>query len=208
MDFNLGTINWEAISSIVSCGVIITTLVTLRYNKRQLNEFKRQWEEENRARLNFSVVSIHGWILLKITNVGKRNAYNIKLHFDDEFISKLFSKCAQNVYKDLQSINLAIEPGKSNYYDISPCYSNPTEKYTYESKETFMGDFVNKWLTDNINFKIHIEGSYCDRYIINENFSISNFITKSMVVKDDASLALEGIKKELDIISSMINSKR
>jgi len=196
MNFNLNTFDWVAISSITSCLVVIITGITLWLNKRQLNEIKHQWVEENRARLNFSIVSNEGRFLLKIANIGKNNAFDIKLHFNEEFISTLFSKYSKNVYQTIQSKSFVIESGEKKYYDISPSYGYEGSSYSYPgNKENFTGKEINDWLDTNLYLKIEINGSYCDKYKISESFSIGDFITKSIIVKDDISLALQEIQK-------------
>ena len=77
MYINLCTIDWAAVSAIASLLMVIATFITLRQNKGQLNQMKKQWSEERRARLEFSIVFINQYIMLKVENVGIDRAKDI-----------------------------------------------------------------------------------------------------------------------------------
>lgn len=91
MNFDLSTIDWTAISSIVSLIMVIATFVTLRVNSKQLKEIKRQWKEEHRPNLQISLVVKNEHFLVCVSNVGNDLAINVKLKFNDFFTETLFA---------------------------------------------------------------------------------------------------------------------
>lgn len=56
---------------------------------------------------------------------------------------------------------------------------------------------INQWLDTHLDDKITITGTYCDKYDINENFSISDFITGSIKYHDDITNELKVLNKTL-----------
>lgn len=176
------------IGAIASFAMVLITWFTLKQNKisleqnekllkqnnDQLEELKRQWKENNRARLSFSIIASQTWYHLKITNTGTETAYNINLIFENDFINTLPQEVFKSQFININNRPFAIEGHKSNYYTI--CSS--LEK-----------DFLDK------DLKIIMNGSYCDRFNIDESLSISEYITKSTIVNDDLTIAVEYMKK-------------
>ena len=80
------------LSAIASFGMIYFTYRSLQQNKKQLEEMKAQREEEERARLVFSVIVYQTAFMLKISNIGKRNVYNAVIHFNEEFLNDLIEE--------------------------------------------------------------------------------------------------------------------
>ena len=65
-------------------------------------------------------------------------------------------------------------------------------------RERFMQSDINKWLDNNMDSPLHIAGTYCGRYSIEESFCISDFIMEgSMKIKDELVASIEGIQKGL-----------
>ena len=79
------TINWTAVSSIVSFIMVIATFVTLFVNSRQLKEMKRQWKEEHRPNVQVSIVVKNKTFCVRVNNVGNELAANVRLHFNSFF---------------------------------------------------------------------------------------------------------------------------
>ena len=65
------------ISSIATIAMVVATFYTLKQNREQLLELKKQWNDQNKAKLVFSVEQIHCFYCLKIHNIGKTAACNI-----------------------------------------------------------------------------------------------------------------------------------
>ena len=77
------------LSSIASFGMIFFTYRTLLHNIKQTEDLKKQREEDERARLVFSVIVYQTAFMLKIRNVGKRDVYNAVLSFNEDFLDEL-----------------------------------------------------------------------------------------------------------------------
>lgn len=85
------------ISAIASFAMVLITWRTLKQNDKllqqnedQLNELKRQWDEENRPRLEFYFVKneiLSKGEFIEILNIGKRVAYDIKIYLDESVIA-------------------------------------------------------------------------------------------------------------------------
>ena len=108
------------LSAIASFGMIYFTYRSLQQNKRQLEEMKLQREEEERARLVFSVIVYKKAFMLKIGNVGKRNVYNAVIQFNDDFLNELLEEKFQEGYKQL-SKPFFVEAGTSRHLYIGWC---------------------------------------------------------------------------------------
>ena len=199
------------LSAIASFAMVFASLYTLRksldehkvdrklqenmllQNKEQLNEIKRQWEEDNRARLNFSIIINDGIILLKIKNIGRRNAYDIRLLISKDFIENLFSEHIRSQFYHLQEKPFAIEAGESKHYMISPIYSDA--EYTIGGKEKYAGTDINSWLDKSKNLNILITGEYCGLYKISDSFTIESYLTENIKVHDTLTNAVLKMEK-------------
>ncbi len=190
MELDLCKINWIAISAVASFVMVVVTWCSLR-------QMKRQWEEERRPNLSF-VVMISGLsYFLKISNTGKRNAFNIKIKFNQEFLNSVLDEGRKKRLKTAEKKSFFIEAGQSKYLYICEC----------EDEE-------------RIHREIIITGKYCDKYRIDEYFNIEDFLP-SMIVKDvlttDIGHIREGlvvrndhyypIQKSLDIIAKHLENR-
>ncbi|MCM1041294.1 MAG: hypothetical protein NC396_02540 [Bacteroides sp.] len=195
----LSTINWSAISSIIMALTALAATISLIQNRKQLNVIKTQWKEDNRARLNFSIIVNDGLFLLKISNIGKETAYNIKLSIVSEIIDNHYSADIKKVYEKLQEKPIAIEAGVSKYFYISRI--NDTNLATIQiGNEVFNNDSINKWIDNNKDKPLNIIGRYCDQYDIKDSFCISDFIMDgSMLPKNELVASIQEIKKGLVI---------
>lgn len=195
------SINWTAVGSIATAASAILTLIMLGINAYQIYILKKQRIEENRARLCFSIVAWNDMFLLKIKNVGKEVAYNIKLKLSSPIIDGHYSNNVIDRLKRLENNPFMIESEHTNYYDISYSYTKgDTMVYEPENpdkKEEFISADINQWLDTHLDDKITITGTYCDKYDINENFSISDFITGSIKYHDDITNELKVLNKTL-----------
>jgi len=166
MKFDLCTIDWVAISALASFAMVFVTWLSLR-------QMRRQWREERRPRLNFSIAVNQSWYELKISNLGKENAYNIALNFNAKFIETLTSE-RRTVFERLQNSPFAIEASCSKYYMICAC-----EDWKKECDV------------------IEIAGKYCNKYVFEESVCIDEYITGSSVFNDNLTNDIGYIKKGL-----------
>lgn len=170
------------LSAIASFGMIFFTYLSLKQNKKQIEELQRQREEEERARIVFSVVVYQFAFMLKISNIGKRNVYNAVINFNEDFLSELLQERFQEGYRQL-SKPFFVEAGTSRYLYIGFCQ-----------------DINDAW--KNKNVVIRMKGSYNDVYTINEEIEMNMFLDKTfMLVKSEEATILEQIKKGLVVQS-------
>lgn len=97
---------------------------------------------------------------LCLSNIGKRNAWNVHIKINDEFIKEL-PYCLDNKIhlKSLCSGPLNIAPDEKLYYLL---YSGNMGKIMCEDKSVIL----------------NIQGKYCNRYRFKEKISINEFINK------------------------------
>ena len=80
------------LSAIASFGMIYMTFLSLKQSREHIEDLKQREDEASRARLVFSVVVYQTAFYLRILNIGKENAFNIKLEFNNEFINEIEQK--------------------------------------------------------------------------------------------------------------------
>lgn len=171
--------------------------ILIAQNKEQLDELKRQWEEEHRPRINLSIIVYRKAFHIKIKNIGKGNATDIKLSFNKDFIENLLMEEYKEIYKDVEKNPFVIEEGEAKYVFIGFC-----------------DDIQNQWNNKHVVLKIY--GTYCTKYHIDETFYMEEFITQRfMDVKDALWEIADGlscpnskhypIQKSLDIIAKKGN---
>lgn len=197
---------WTAIAAIATGLSAIATAVmafialrSLLQNKKQLDELKKQREEENRARLVFEIVSYQQIFMLKIMNVGKSTAFDVFLDIKSEVIEKHFSEYIKSIFVQNNNKRFVMAPGRCLYFYLTPIHT--TQKTHKIDGVDFSSEMINQWLEKYKDEPIIITGSYCGRYEIHEKFSINDFMGTSLIVYDNTTLALQDIGKELKKIN-------
>lgn len=166
------------LSSIASFGMIFFTYRSLQQNKAQIDELKQQREDDERARLVFSVIVYQTSFMLKISNIGKRNVFNATIDFNEEFLCELVEKRFQEGFRQL-SKPFFVEVGTSRYLYIGHCPE------------------VNKAWKDK-HVVIKMSGSYNNIYTIEEEIDMNWFLDKTfMVVQGDLETTMSYMKKGL-----------
>ena len=166
------------LSAIASFGMIYFTYLSLQQNKRQLEEMKHLREEEERARLVFSVIVYKKAFMLKISNVGKRNVYNAVIQFNEDFLNELFDEKFQEGYKQL-SKPFFVEAGTSRHLYIGWCQ-----------------DINDAWKDKHMVIKMN--GHYNDIYSIDEEIDMDLYLDKTfMLVQGEIATELALIKQGL-----------
>lgn len=174
--------------------MVIYTSGALKQNREQLEEMKRQWKEEHRARLVFSIAFEQGLYVLKIANAGMEPAYNIKLKFSDVFIDSLLANATKEIYRRLNEKSFFIEGKGIKYFYLSPQYGDASVTFC-RTNESFSSEEKNKWIDEFRNVAIEIRGSYCDEYEVNETLKLDDFLIMSLVINDDLTNNIEDIRK-------------
>ncbi len=193
---------WTSVSAIATgVGSIATAVMafialrSLLQNDKQLDELKKQREEETRARLVFEIVSYEHLYLLKITNVGKSTAYDLTFCINSKLIDNHFSDYIKSIFERNNQKRFVMVPGRSLYFYLSPIHT--TQRTHIIKGVSFTSEVINQWLNQYQNEAIVITGSYCGKYEIRECFSINDFMGDSIVVHDNGVLALKDITKEI-----------
>ena len=166
------------LSAIASFGMIFFTYLSLQHNKKQIEELRRQREEEERARLVFSVIVYQAAFMLKISNIGKRNVFNAIINFNEDFLNELIEKRFQEGFRQLNK-PFFVEVGTSRYLYIGHC---PKVNNAWKEKQVV----------------IKMNGSYNDNYAIDEVIDMSWFLDKTfIVVQGDLETTMNYMKKGL-----------
>ena len=166
------------LSAIASFGMIYFTYRSLQQNKKQLEEIRKQREEDERARLVFSVIVYKKAFMLKISNVGKRNVYNAVIQFNEDFLNELFEEKTQEGYKQL-SKPFFVEAGTSRHLYIGWCQ-----------------DINDAWKDKHV--VIMMNGQYNDVYSIDEEINMDLYLDKTfMLVQGEVATELALIKQGL-----------
>lgn len=183
-------INWDAISSIASVIMMLVALITfwVTYQQRK---------EDTRARLTFEIISWKNLFLLKISNIGKECAYNIRMQIDGEFIENHYSEEVKNAFSNICRKTFVMVAGRELHYYLTPVQHSLGSTFMI-GKEEFHSQDVNSWLENNKNSKLHISGTYCNKYKFDETLSIGDYIAgMPLVVEDPGTIALKEISKGL-----------
>lgn len=166
------------LSAIASFGMIFFTYLSLQQNKKQIEELRRQREEEERARLVFSVIVYQTAFMLKISNIGKRNVFNAIINFNEDFLNELIEKRFQEGFRQLNK-PFFVEVGTSRYLYIGHC---PKVNNAWKEKQVV----------------IKMKGSYNDNYTIDEVIDMSWFLDKTFIeVQGDLETTMNYMKKGL-----------
>lgn len=167
------------LSAIASFTMVVITWITLKQNKEQLNELKRQWKEDNRARICISIVPIEDIFCFKIQNIGKRIAYDVNIKFSDDLLNSL-PEGYELFLKKIENKGFIVTPYRIKYIPLFRNYINENTQITIETNnQEITGKEVNDWLKNNINLRFTITGTYKDdmsNYNIDEKFSIDDFV--------------------------------
>ena len=166
------------LSAIASFGMIYFTYKSLQQNKKQLEQMRIQREEEERARIVFSVIVYQQAFMLKISNIGKQNVYNAVISFNEGFLNELKEDRYRVAFRQLSS-PFFIEAGMSRHLFLGFC------------------EDINKTWKDK-NVIIKMKGRYNDIFPIDEELDMSLFMDKTFVlVQGDLETTMSYIKKGL-----------
>lgn len=146
------------IGAIASFAMIAITLLTLRQNQAQLNEIKRQWEEEHRPHLVCRVIVNKKAFFLQISNPSQFDASNVIIKFGEDLINNLDDKFL-NMYTNTSQNPVYISSGKSWNCFIGWCE-----------------DINKKW--EDKDFNIVTEVSYNGKYSLNSIIPIKTFVNR------------------------------
>lgn len=198
------------IGAMASFAMIWMTYLSLKQNQSQLDEIKRQWEEEHRPFLSCRVIVYKKAFFLQIFNPSNFDAHNVFISFGKDLLDNLDDK-----YKDM-------------YVNTS---ANPVFIASGKSWNSMIGwceDVNIQW--DNMNFNICVDVAYNDKFSLHTEIPITTFINRvNMVVQTNledytedlamglvsphtvtkhktVQVSLEDISKTLNTISKQLRS--
>lgn len=176
--FSLSNIDWTAIGAIVTALMMCATFYTVYQNSKQLEELKRQWDEENRPRLYGRISNYQKAFFLEIYNAGTQDANCVDININSDFYDNVPQKF-KYIFDNMTRSPFYVKAGNSVNFPIGTC------------------EEINKtW--GNLDFNIEVKGTYNNKYSLQISLPISHFINKiHMVVRTPMEKALEDISEGL-----------
>ena len=210
-------VNWEAVSAISNIVMATIAFMSLGVSFYLLHKERKQRIEDNRARIDFSIIKHMNGYYLCVENVGKETAYDIKVHVSGLPIENNLYDFVKKVYIDLKDSSFVLKGGSKRYFYISPSIMEYNIKLPWKEKRT--KDEINNWLKEYDSKAITINGKYNNKYPIKEKFTIRDFNILGTfqipspiesiagVVSDMDSYTLNEIKDSLNNIADKIENK-
>lgn len=152
------------LSSIATLITAVATLITvlLMYSER-------------RARIIISIEPHEKIYFLKIENVGKSTARNVKIRINNEYIDKLYNKRWRDILDRVQSRKFYLGAGKAKYYPLVHCHSS-------YNKGNYTKETINNW-HNNYKYEVmRIIVEYNSWYYLEETFCIDSFDSESAII--------------------------
>lgn len=176
--FTLSNIDWTAIGAIVTALMMGATFYTVFQNSKQLQELKRQWDEQNRPRLYGRISNYQKTFYLEIYNAGNQDANCVDVRINSDFYDNIPQEF-KYIFDNMTQSPFYVKAGKSVNFFIGTC------------------DEINKaW--ESLDFNIEITGTYNNQYPLQISLPISHFINKiHLVVRTPIEKALEDISEGL-----------
>lgn len=182
-------VNWlmfwpTYIGAFASIGMILFTYKTLKHNKEQLNEIKRQWEEEHKPEIVAYLVGHNNYFYLCVKNISKSSAKNIYIThepietgigFRNEFVDKI------------NKMNFSLEPLGRRYINLNIVYLQHNKEYR---------DYIGLKFTYDTNNEYSVDLPFSDGSIIEDSLDEHKIHS-----------AVEKIPTELNKIANNIHKK-
>ena len=189
MELNLCKIDWVAISAIVTFLMAIAAFWALYENRKQLNELKRQWQEEHKARLEFDIEIQRHMFCLKMQNIGKSVAEIKKIEINEEFLEKMpdnreYLYDREHLKTALRSNSLRIASGATKYYPLCMAY---IENVPYSLRNEY---------PTLISTPIKITYTLADNSVHKYEFKINDYLYlgEALTIESDVAIALNKIE--------------
>ena len=211
---DLSTIDWNALTAISTFILAVITFVTVRQNRSQMKEMKRQWEIEQSPDLDFSLISMpyrmpEESLAIEITNFGKGIADNIKLTLDKDFVTNFPIESVREKARKIEQSGYRVLPGESKIIPLCRFDTN------YANCDKLFGQVVSKKQREEIhhyfeNFTFNLECSYNGahspfKHLFNaeEKGYIRESISSGL---SEITEEIEGVKRSIDTLASNVDS--
>lgn len=212
--FELSHIDWNALTAIGTIFLAIITYCTVRQNKAQIKEMKRQWDMEQSPDLDIALISLpyrmpEESLAIEITNFGKGIAENIKLILDKGFINDFPIESVKEKARKIEQSEYRVLPGKSKIIPICRFDTN------LSNCDKLFGQKVNKKEREQIhkyleNFTFHLE---CNYNGVHSPFKHTFTTEEKGFVRESISSSLseiaeeiEDVKRSIDTLASNVDS--
>lgn len=211
MNISLSTIDWTAISAIVSLLMVIATFVSLMVNNRQLKEMKRQWKEEHRPVIQIYIVVISGYFLVCVRNVGNVMAVNVRLHFNEFFKETLIAKQLRDAFVENEELAYVIPAHDRKYFYMMPTKGFASISYS-STHETISGSDFIKWVDEHIDDELYISCTYTSQdqaevYSTDYKTSLKHCFGHTALVIDNDTDAILEVNKTLEQINKNLRKR-
>ena len=150
------------IGALASFAMIFFTAKTLEQNKNQLEELKRQWEEDHRPHLYGRIVAYKHFYFYQIYNAGSMDAYNVSLKINSDFESQI-PEDYKYIFKEMQDFPFFIQSGKPKNFILGKC-----------------SDIDKNW--KDMDFNIEVSGTYNNIFSFHNVIPIKEFVNKHHAV--------------------------
>lgn len=154
MSFNLTTIDWTAISAVVSFLMVLITFFTLKQNKKQMQLIQAQWIEEHKPLVRTNIFVSNDFFYLNIQNNGKTDLTNCTITLHDKGIDTLNNLIDMTNHKGIlwgEPFDLLIGSSRTIPLCLWREYGNFSEfNFTITSikcdfSQTFQVDMIQPW---------------------------------------------------------------
>lgn len=217
MSMNISCIDWAAVSALSNIVMAAIAISSLGFSIYLLKKERKQRIEDNRARIDFSIIKhMHGYYLC-IENVGKETAYDINVKVHGSPIDNNLYFFVKQTYYDLTKKMFILKGGEKKYFYISPSILEKDIRLPWKEKKTM--DEINNWLKEYDERPIVVSGQYNNRYTFKKEFTIRNFNVLgtfqipspiesiARIISDMDSYTLNEIKDSLNKIADKIENK-
>lgn len=105
------------ISAIASFAMVIITWMTLKQNREELEEIKKQWREQNVPKVTCSLESVEGGIQLFLFNSSRVMARDVRVTIQEDFSG------AENVFNEVEKLEAFFkirDSLKETVFNIAP----------------------------------------------------------------------------------------
>ena len=150
--------------------MIVYTGVTLKHNKAQLDELKRQWEEEHKPEISVYFFGHDQYFYIRIQNISKVIVSNISITItQDPQKEPILNYDAWK--QKIEGVHFSIEPNGHRDVEVMSTFY-PDHKYN---------DFIGLQFKFNNNYEYNINLSFDEAVVVNprlEQQALLNMINK------------------------------
>lgn len=198
-------------SALTSLAMVVITWCTLKQNKEQLDEIKRQWKESTRPYLLVSIKeyshsqNVDGSsedkkqntneYLLVIENCGNSVAKDVQITFDKAFVDGIKYKEVKDSINYIMKAKISIAPHGKYVFRICNSVNtfNPRKDNEYKEFEEFLNYFKDIKITITLIYNGYIEDK-----IINTSKDLLLWTTRVVDELDCIKMSIDDLKKVID----------